>query len=101
MIIDAGTGVQRIADERARQIAKEGWTPEHDDNHTKGELAIVAALYATPIRLFAKERDDPHVVDDRQPCAWGDSWPRVVLGAALILAASIGWAWMLKTVLAP
>ena len=40
-------------------------------------------------------------LDDRQPCAWGDSWPRVVLGAALILAASIGWAWMLKTVLAP
>jgi hypothetical protein len=40
-------------------------------------------------------------LDDRQPCAWGDSWPRVVLGAALILTASIGWAWMLKTVLAP
>ena len=40
-------------------------------------------------------------LDDRQPCAWGDTWPRVVLGAALILAASIGWAWMLKTVLAP
>jgi hypothetical protein len=38
---------------------------------------------------------------NRQPCAWADTWPRVVLGAALILAVAVGWAWMLKTVLAP
>lgn len=30
-----------------------------------------------------------------------NSWPGVILGAALILAVAIGWAWMLKTVLAP
>jgi hypothetical protein len=35
-------------------------------------------------------------LDDRQPCAWGDTWPRVVLGAALILTAAIGWAWVLR-----
>ena len=40
-------------------------------------------------------------LDDRQPYAWGDTLLRVVLGAALILTASIGWAWMLKTVMAP
>ena len=78
MIFDAGTGVQRIADERARQIAKEGWTPEHDDNHTEGELAIVAALYATPIRLFAKERDDLRVVRfaDPWPHSWDTEWDK-------------------------
>jgi hypothetical protein len=32
--------------ERQRQMSAEGWTPEHDDEHTKGELAVAAALYA-------------------------------------------------------
>lgn len=31
-----------------RQIVKEGWTKEHDDKHTDGSLAMVAALYASP-----------------------------------------------------
>lgn len=35
-----------IARERQRQIDVEGWTPEHDDEHDKGELAIAAACYA-------------------------------------------------------
>lgn len=32
--------------ERERQREKEGWTPEHDDQHRKGELAAAAACYA-------------------------------------------------------
>jgi hypothetical protein len=32
--------------ERQRQISKEGWTPEHDDEHNKGELGSAAACYA-------------------------------------------------------
>lgn len=44
----AYAGVLReIANERVRQIAEEGWTPEHDDEHDKGELADAAATYAT------------------------------------------------------
>lgn len=39
-------GVERIAAERRRQIETEGWTPEHDDRHEHGELAIAAACYA-------------------------------------------------------
>jgi hypothetical protein len=35
-----------IAQERERQIAKEGWTTSHDDNHWRGELASAAAAYA-------------------------------------------------------
>ncbi len=35
-----------IMAERERQISQEGWTPEHDDNHGNGELAIAAACYA-------------------------------------------------------
>lgn len=36
-----------ITRERARQAGIEGWSNRHDDEHTDGSLAIVAALYAT------------------------------------------------------
>lgn len=32
--------------ERRRQIMSEGWTPEHDDEHAQGEMALAAACYA-------------------------------------------------------
>lgn len=32
--------------ERRRQITAEGWTPEHDDAHSHGEMALAAASYA-------------------------------------------------------
>lgn len=38
-------GVAAIADERRRQIEAEGWTPEHDNLHDDGELALAAASY--------------------------------------------------------
>lgn len=35
-----------IATERRRQIEVEGWTPEHDDKHMAGNMAVAAASYA-------------------------------------------------------
>lgn len=35
-----------IAAERLRQVEGEGWTLEHDDGHTTGEMACGAAAYA-------------------------------------------------------
>ena len=32
--------------ERARQVEAEGWTPEHDDKHKNGSMALAAACYA-------------------------------------------------------
>lgn len=32
--------------ERHRQISAEGWTPEHDDEHSKGQLAAAGGCYA-------------------------------------------------------
>lgn len=46
------TGADLIAAERERQVAEENWTPEHDDGHTKGELAMAAACYAAPTRIY-------------------------------------------------
>lgn len=45
-------GVDLIAQERQRQIEVEGWTAEHDDEHAEGELALAAALYASPEPLY-------------------------------------------------
>lgn len=38
--------IRAIYDERLRQISKEGYTPEHDDEHVDGSLANAAAHYA-------------------------------------------------------
>ena len=75
---DTRTGIQRIADERARQIAEEGWTPEHDDEHLQGELALVGALYATPMRLFEQRRNDDLAVIfcDPWPSTWTKRWDK-------------------------
>ena len=40
------TGAERLAEERARQVAKKGWTAEHDDQHDDGQLALAAVCYA-------------------------------------------------------
>lgn len=50
------TVIDEIAAERERQISAEGWTPDHDAAHHADEsLALVAALYATPIPLYSVE----------------------------------------------
>ncbi len=66
-----------IASERRRQIEKEGWAPEHDDGHRKGELALAAALYATPIPLFAVQVQKPPLsaAGHEGAVSWMDPWP--------------------------
>ena len=44
--IPASPGVALIAAERQRQIDAEGWTPEHDHEHTEYQLVQAAACYA-------------------------------------------------------
>ena len=61
-------GADRIRAERNRQVAEEGWTAEHDDEHRAGELALAAACYATPVPLFAM-----HV--HASGVTFSDPWP--------------------------
>jgi hypothetical protein len=42
-------GVYLIAEERSRQIAAEGWTADHDDDHCSGELVAAAICYASAL----------------------------------------------------
>ena len=43
---DMTQAAQDVLAERRRQIEAEGWTPEHDDEHDAGALALAAAAYA-------------------------------------------------------
>jgi hypothetical protein len=42
----ADNGLARIGAEQARQRTVEGWTPEHDQQHSAGDLAAAAGCYA-------------------------------------------------------
>lgn len=89
------TGTELIDDERARQIAKEGWTPEHDDEHDEGELSRAAACYATPTdhrRYYASA--DP-MTDPPADWPWDPEWwkpkdrIRDLVRAGALIAAEI------------
>jgi len=61
------SGIERITAERKRQIEKEGWTPEHDDEHVNGELSRVAACYLI-------RPDCPITVRSLWPDTWSYEW---------------------------
>ena len=49
------TALAKIIGERARQLTQEGYTPEHDDEHTEGQMALLAAAYALESRGLGYE----------------------------------------------
>lgn len=93
----AGTAMLAIDDviaERHRQQAVEGWTPEHDDQHSNGEMSRAAGLYAISAGFATKYLDG-----ETKTCPVPDGWPwaeawwkpanarrDLVKAAALILA---------------
>ena len=83
------TGVELIADERQRQIEKEGWTAEHDAEHTNGELADAAVAYA--MRGYWKKRMWPFRGDGFKPSTaeWPDGRIRDLVKAGALIAAEI------------
>lgn len=64
------TGIELIAEERQRQIEKEGWTPEHDDTHNIGELAWAAACYCEQSVVFAKHSGFIRYQSPPPPSRW-------------------------------
>jgi hypothetical protein len=80
------TGIELIAEERARQKTEHGWTEHHDDRHDDGELALAAACYATPKPLLVHEErqvqanssrgiGDCYSYDYRPVTGYWDPWP--------------------------
>lgn len=74
--------IKEIEAERCRQVEQEGWTAEHDDQHTDGSLAAAAASYAWPtVAVLTDGYGEPlHLLatspdySDHMPLAWPHSW---------------------------
>jgi hypothetical protein len=95
--------IAEIAAERRRQVEVEGWSLDHDDEHTDGSLAGAAAAYA--LLSTVTDRADLAVLEQHGadgmtyemkaawPKSWDTSWfkPKgrrrdLVRAAALIVA---------------
>jgi hypothetical protein len=79
--------------ERRRQVEAEGWTPEHDAEHSRGEMATAAACYCyvSPLSEHARLKIANEGAPYRWP--WDASWWKpsnarrdLVKAGALILA---------------
>lgn len=92
------TALDDIAAERQRQVEKEGWTLAHDDEHSSGEMAAAAAIYAmdevsrkTIVSAIAPHWRSETILARLWPWSW-DWWkPRdrrqdLVRAGALIVA---------------
>lgn len=84
-----GDGARLIAEERGRQTTVEGWTAEHDNQHTGGELALAAVAYASP-NAFGMYAHPPAM------WPWGRGWwkpsddrVRDLVKAGALIAAEI------------
>lgn len=66
--------INLIAGERLRQVREEGWTPEHDDGHTDGELARAACLYAMRAGMSEEDRDLTGMLGVPAFWPWDPSW---------------------------
>lgn len=90
--------IEAVLNERRRQVVEEGWTPEHDDEHNAGEMALAAACYALPeaqrallsetrsdLRDVGRSAGEPIMVkhESHVPSLWPSSWA--------------GWWWKPKT----
>ncbi len=82
-----GNGVELIAAERRRQIEQEDWTPEHDDEHSMGELRQAARAYAG---------DPGHASNPPAGWPWDEEWwkpsedaVRNLVKAGALIAAEI------------
>lgn len=67
-------GVEIIRAERQRQIEEEGWTPEHDDMYTDGQLTAAAACYAMAPEQIVKRYSDAFIFID--PWPWDPTWDK-------------------------
>jgi hypothetical protein len=87
---ETASGVELIAAERRRQVEAEGWTSDHDDEHTAGEMADAAALYIARVQ-YGQHGD--HLFAWKTPAhGWIKEDPdkvRMLVKAGALIAAEI------------
>ncbi len=79
--------IDDVVEERLRQIAREGWTYEHDDQHSGGELCAAGGCYALYADAYPNQGEPPPA------WPWAPEWwkPKdfrrdLVRAAALVIA---------------
>lgn len=91
----ASPGANLIAAERLRQLTQEGWTPAHDDAHTRAELSGAAACYAIAANELASPRpylNPPNISLWPWEMKWwkpGNDPVRCLVKAGALIAAEI------------
>jgi len=89
------TGAELISDERARQIAVEGWTAEHDDGGESGELTAAATAYLQRARECSFYGEEPRTASPPSVWPWDAKfWKpgttiRMLTKAGALIAAEI------------
>ncbi len=88
-------GVGAICTERERQISEEGWTPEHDDEHSTGEMAAAASCYALHSLTFTGDVAAYRSAPPPENWPWDAEWwkpknpQRDLVRAGALIAAEI------------
>lgn len=75
-MVGALSGVDRIANERRRQILVEGHSPDHDDLHDDGSLAIAAVCYAAPEPVYSLRSHYEGGMTFADPWPWDADWDK-------------------------
>ncbi len=85
---------RKVIEERRRQVGR-GYSPEHDDRHGKGELAVAALLYALPRSGGALTEQEQQALQDalaRETGGWrvtrlsGDRKQDLISAMALLVS---------------
>ncbi|WP_217870743.1 hypothetical protein [Chromobacterium violaceum] len=81
--------IDEIAAERRRQIEVEGWTPEHDDQHSPYALAVAAGCYA--MYTLAYPAGDPPPAWPWDAAWWkpSEEYRRNLIKAGALIAAAM------------
>lgn len=98
-------GAQMIAEERRRQVEKEGWSEEHDDDHCDASLLAAAIAYAGNVYgahpcgggvVIKRKYENGVSYEDPWPESWSEEWDKrkkkrnpirkLVIAGALIAA---------------
>jgi hypothetical protein len=74
---DTRNGIQRISNERQRQISSEGYDKNHDlaEHGDDDSLAMAAACYAAPERIYIKQ-DFANGMSFADPWPWADHYDK-------------------------
>ena len=72
------TGIELIAEERQRQIEKEGWDSTHDAEHAGGDMIGASMCYAANAlnKIHGEEMARAQIRSyDENGGEWMDAWP--------------------------